>query len=153
MGGEVMESSYDAELAFLGADGSLRGPSLRGCRVNFGSLLRVAGGYPAEVEEAGQKNFLYLLTISSVFKRNFRTAELTRKLTLVPASRPAEPAETARFFFALRREMDVRPARTPLGPAARSQCRAGAFLHAAQFPRTACGGFAWPSRKTRQGIA
>merc|ERR1712072_1292447 len=94
MGGEVMESSYDAELAFLGADGSLRGPSLRGCRVNFGSLLRVAGGYPAEVEEAGQKNFLYLLTISSVFKRNFRTAELTRKLTLVPASRPGASGDS-----------------------------------------------------------
>lgn len=41
------------------------------------SPLRVAGGYPAGVEEPGRKDFLSFLRSTSTFERNIPAAELT----------------------------------------------------------------------------
>jgi len=72
---EELKESIQMPSTFFGAGGRLRGQSLRGLRVNFCSPQRVAGGSPADVEETGRKDFLYLLTTSS--KRRFPPAELT----------------------------------------------------------------------------
>merc|ERR1719421_842503 len=106
------------------------------------SLLRVAGGYPAEVEEAGRKNFLYLLTTSSMLKRNFRTAELTRKLRWFQLRANGWSQRTRRGFLCSPARDGRAPGLHAAGTSGECAIRAGVFVHdALQFPgRRPCGG-------------